>query len=62
MRRKSISLICIIAFLFASIQILSAKNNRGKIICLTDDKRVCVVRHLVGGDEVVYGRRLSKPR
>ena len=62
MKKKSLSLICIMMFLFSSIQLLSAKNNRGKIICLTDDKRVCVVRHFPGGDEVVYGRRLSKPR
>jgi hypothetical protein len=60
MRKKSLSLICIITFLLSSIQMLSAKNNRG-ITCDYDTKSTCAVLHFPDGDVIVQGKRKSKP-
>jgi hypothetical protein len=61
MRKKTVSFICLIMFLFISVQTLSAKKDKGWTTCVSS-KKVCVVIQFPGEPDIVFYGTKKRPR
>ena len=61
MRKKILSLICLVLFVFTSVQTLSAKNDKGWTTCV-GKKGTCIIVKIPGEPDIVFDGRKKRPR